>query len=177
MKKYFVFYVFLSSIVYAAPPLDPTPYSSRYEYKLGVHVNGGGSTGIIGMSADWSAFEKYAFLLKAGTGVYFSSAAFEIRRFLFETSLAPYFSLGVTRWEQTGAPEKLKNMFPQSVDLGLVNSDGTQKNAYIYLSTASLGLHYLSDYGFSAAVELTGLFSYATTTFKPWAGLSLGWYF
>ncbi|MBI2026554.1 MAG: hypothetical protein HYS98_01900, partial [Deltaproteobacteria bacterium] len=99
------------------------------------------------------------------------------RYFLTQTSFAPYVALGLARWSQTGSPEKLNSTWSFAKDSGLVFSDGNIRKNEVYLQSSSVGIHYLSEYGFSATLEFTGLFSYETNTFIPWGGLSLGWYF
>ena len=164
-------------LIGAAPIENPIPYSSRYEYWLGTHVQTGGSTGIVGMSADIHVFDHYALVPKAGTGIYFNAAALEVRYFMTQTSFAPYIAVGVARWSHTGSPEKLKETWGFAKESGLVRSDGSVRKDEVYLQTSSVGIHYISEYGFSAALEFTGLFSYETQTFIPWGGLSFGWYF
>ena len=177
MKQYFLVLFFISAAV-AGPPVTNLPgYNNRTQHTVGVHVNGGGATGGIGMSADIHGFKDYALSLKAGTGIYFNAMAAEARYYVFETSFSPYVSLGVGRWSQTGNPSRLKDKFGPSEKLGLVTESGTVDNNSIILQTMSGGLHYLSEFGFSISGEATLLFSYASKKFQPWAGLSLGWYF
>ena len=178
LMKQLLCLVFFTSTVVAAPPVTNLPsYNNRTQYTVGVHVNGGGATGGVGMSADMHGFKDYALSLKAGTGIYFNAMAFETRYYVFETSLSPYISLGLARWSQAGNPSRLKDKFSPSEKLGLVTASGAVDNNSIILQTGSVGLHYLSEFGFSISAEGTLLFSYASKKLQPWAGLSLGWYF
>ncbi len=176
--KHFLLLVFFTSTALAGPPVTDLPgYNNRTQYTLGVHVNGGGATGGVGMSADIHGFKDYALSLKAGTGIYFNAMAAEARYYIFETSLSPYVSLGLARWSQAGNPSRLKDKFGPGERLGLVTASGAVDNDSIILQTMSVGLHYLSEFGFSISGEGTLLFSYSSHKFQPWAGLSLGWYF